>query len=73
MKVQIDLRVRKEIKQGINTLLSKVEDLTTIEVEIPDEWLKVIDVLPRSFIYVEVSGATTVENPETARTEAEEA
>ena len=71
MKVQIRLQVGKEIIQGERALLRKVEDLSTIEVDIPDEWMNVIDVIPNSFIYVGVSGSTTIKNLETEYTEAE--
>ena len=64
MKVKVELRVIKSIKQdGVppRILHSLEERMPPIEVVIPDEWLEVIKVLPRSYIHVSVEGEEVIE------------
>jgi hypothetical protein len=65
MKVKVDLKALVTIEREItphkpDELLSRVWGLGTVEVEVPDEWIKVTEVIPDSHVSVSIRGLRIV-------------
>jgi hypothetical protein len=70
VKVKVELSVVKSImREGLmpdvpETVHSTSSGLGAVEVEVPDEWLTVLKVVPNTYIKVEVHGDRVVKGGE---------
>lgn len=60
MKIKVELNARKKIvKLGMSedTILDeKIEEMPPIEIDVPDDWFKVLEIIPDTKIIIEVTG-----------------
>jgi hypothetical protein len=60
LKIKVELNVRKRIvKIGMSedTILDeKIEEKPPIEIDVPDDWLKVLEIIPDTKVIIEVAG-----------------
>jgi hypothetical protein len=60
LKIKVELNARKKIvKLGMSedTILDeKIEEMPPIEIDVPDDWFKVLEIIPDTKIIIEVTG-----------------
>jgi hypothetical protein len=60
LKIKVELNARKKIvKLGMSedTILDeKIEEIPPIEIDVPDDWFKVLEIIPDTKIIIEVTG-----------------
>jgi hypothetical protein len=66
LKVKVKLKLEKSIKQSMGALEpdrvlhSETVELEPVEVEVDDAWAKVLEVIPNTYIRVEICGAKSM-------------
>jgi len=63
MKVNVPIKISKSLILKQQVLHHKDEDYPSIEIEVPDEWLMVMDVIPGITIMVVASGSSFIRKP----------
>jgi hypothetical protein len=66
LKVKVELKLERSIKQSMGALepdrvlRSETVKLEPVEVEVDDAWAKVLEVIPHTYIRVEICGAKSM-------------
>ncbi|MCS7367265.1 MAG: hypothetical protein NDF52_05245 [archaeon YNP-WB-062] len=60
MKIKVELNARKKIvkiRMSEDAILDeKIEEIPPVEIDVPDDWFKVLEIIPDTKIIVEVAG-----------------
>jgi len=60
LKIKVELNARKKIvkiRMSEDAILDeKIEEIPPVEIDVPDDWFKVLEIIPDTKIIVEVAG-----------------
>ena len=60
MKIKVELNARKKIvkiRMSEDAILDeKIEEISPVEIDVPDDWFKVLEIIPDTKIIVEEAG-----------------